>query len=75
MGLPTIQIVIAENQNTIYNSLVRSNAIKILQELKDLPNMFSDVSDWMEEISETSRKISDGLGVPRVFRALMESRS
>ena len=75
LGLPTIQIVIAENQNTIYNSLVRSNAIKILQELKDLPNMFSDVSDWMEEISETSRKISDGLGVPRVFRALMESRS
>ena len=72
MGLPSIQIVIAENQNNISKILARNNAIKILQNISDLPKILSEVSDWMEKISNTSRKISDGQGVSRVLKVLMD---
>jgi len=72
LGLPTIQIVVAENQNNISKMLARNNAIKILQDINELPKILSDVSDWMEKISNTSRKISDGEGVSRVLKTLME---
>ena len=74
LGLPTIQIVIAENQNTITKSLVRNNAIKLLQDRKELGRMMSDVNDWMTNVSDIARQISDGLGSIRVVSVIIDRK-
>jgi len=74
LGLPTIQIVIAENQNTIAKSLAKKNAIKLLQDRKELLSMISDVTDWMKDVSDITRQISDGQGLMRVVSAIIDKK-
>ncbi len=74
LGLPTIQIVIAENQNIIAKSLARNNAIKLLQDKKELSRMISDVTGWMTNVSDVARQISDGLGLMRVVKVIIDGR-
>lgn len=74
LGLPTIQLVIAENQNTIARSLERNNAIKVLQDKKELSGIISDVTSWMINISDIARKISDGLGSMRVVKVIIDRK-
>jgi len=71
LGLPTIQVVIAENQNTIAKSLARNNAIKLLQDIKELSRTISDVTSWMTSVSDIARQISDGSGVMRVVNVII----
>jgi UDP-2,4-diacetamido-2,4,6-trideoxy-beta-L-altropyranose hydrolase len=71
LGLPTIQVVIAENQNTIAESLARNNAIKLLQDIKELSRTISDVTSWMTSVSDIARQISDGSGVMRVVNVII----
>jgi UDP-2,4-diacetamido-2,4,6-trideoxy-beta-L-altropyranose hydrolase len=74
LGLPTIQIVIAENQNTIAKYLVKKNAIKLLKDRKELSSMISDVTGWMKNVSEIARQITDGLGSKRVVNAIIDKK-
>ena len=74
LGLPTIQIVIAENQNTIARSLAKKNAIKFLQDRKELSSMISDVMGWMKGVSDITRQISDGQGLMRVVSAMIGNK-
>jgi UDP-2,4-diacetamido-2,4,6-trideoxy-beta-L-altropyranose hydrolase len=74
LGLPTIQIVIAENQNTIAKSLAKKNAIKLLEDRKELLSMISDVTDWMKDVSDITRQISDGQGLTRVVSAIIDKK-
>jgi len=74
LGLPTIQIVIAENQNIIAKSLARNNAIKLLQDKKELSRMISNVTGWMTNVSDVSRQISDGLGLMRVVKVIIDGK-
>jgi UDP-2,4-diacetamido-2,4,6-trideoxy-beta-L-altropyranose hydrolase len=71
LGLPTIQIIIAENQNTIARSLAKKNAIKLLQDRKELSSMISDVMGWMKDVSDITRQISDGQGLMRVVSTIV----
>ena len=74
MGLPTIQIVTAENQNTIAESLEKNNAIKLLQDLKELSRMISDVTCWMKDVSGFAQQVSDGLGSMRVVSEILDRK-
>jgi UDP-2,4-diacetamido-2,4,6-trideoxy-beta-L-altropyranose hydrolase len=74
LGLPTIQIVIAENQNIIAKSLVRNNAIKIFQDRKELSGIISDATNWMISVSDIARQISDGLGSMRVMKVIIDRK-
>jgi len=74
LGLPTIQIVIAENQNTIAKSLAKNNAIKLLQDIKELSRMISDVTYWMKDVSGVAQQISDGLGSMRVVSEIIDRK-
>jgi UDP-2,4-diacetamido-2,4,6-trideoxy-beta-L-altropyranose hydrolase len=71
LGLPTIQIVIAKNQNIIARSLTEKNAIKLLQDKKELSSMISGAISWMEDVSNVAQQISDGLGSTRVVSAII----
>ena len=72
LGLPTIQIVIAENQKTIAKSLARNNAIKVLQDRKELSGIIREVTSWMTNVSEIARQITDGLGGTRVVKVIID---
>jgi UDP-2,4-diacetamido-2,4,6-trideoxy-beta-L-altropyranose hydrolase len=74
LGLPTIQIVIAENQNTIAKSLAKKNAIKLLQDRKELSSMINDVISWMKDVSDIAQQISDGLGLTRVVSVIIDKK-
>jgi len=72
--LPTIQIVIAKNQITIAKSLAESGAIKFLKSIKSVPRVINNPINWMLNVSNIARHVSDGLGVKRVSGALMNEK-
>jgi len=71
LGLPTIQIVIAQNQAIIAQNLAEFGAIKLLKNTSDMSRVIDNSASWMSSVSNISRHISDGLGVERVVGVLM----
>jgi len=74
LGLPTIQIVIAKNQITIAKSLEERGAIKFLQSIKGVSRAINNPINWMLNVSNIARHVSDGLGVKRVSGVLMNKK-
>jgi spore coat polysaccharide biosynthesis predicted glycosyltransferase SpsG len=74
LGLPTIQIVIAKNQNMIAKLLARENAIKLLKDMGQLSSMLKNVTSCMENITNIAKQISDGLGSARVVRKIIDKK-
>ncbi len=72
LGLPTVQIIIAKNQNTIAELLARKKAIKLIKDISQLADVIERPASWMENISSIARQISDGLGARRVASKLMD---
>jgi UDP-2,4-diacetamido-2,4,6-trideoxy-beta-L-altropyranose hydrolase len=71
LGLPTIQIVVAKNQITIAKSLAEVGAIKFLQSIEGMSRIINNSLNWMLNVSNIARHVSDGLGVKRVSGVLM----
>jgi len=74
LGLPTIQIVLAKNQITIAKSLSGLGAIKFLQSIKGVSRVIKNPRNWMLNVSNIARHVSDGLGVKRVSGVLMNKK-
>jgi UDP-2,4-diacetamido-2,4,6-trideoxy-beta-L-altropyranose hydrolase len=74
LGLPTIQIVIAENQSTIAKSLAKKNAIKLLKDRKELSSVINDATGWMKDVSDITRQISDGQGLAMVVNSIIDKK-
>ena len=66
LGLPTIQLVIAENQNFLAESLDKAGVVKALNNIDALPNLIETAPKWMSQISQKCRSVTDGKGVKRV---------
>jgi len=75
LGLPTISIVLAKNQQVIAEKLASKHSIWLIQPhslVTDLKNIFSKLSvDQMREISTNAKTITDGLGVTKVLTKLL----
>ena len=71
LGLPTIQIVLAENQKLIAHSLERNNAAKVLQDLGYLNDLISSSTMWMGNVSRNAIDICDGSGSDRIALAIL----
>ncbi len=74
LGLPTIQIVTAENQEFSARILAENNVIKLSTRIKDISNLLKTSTDWMLDISIASANICDGLGVNMVLRKILNYR-
>lgn len=72
LALPTIQIVIADNQKMIAEKLNEITAIKQLEELDMLPDLLDTLSNWQVLVSQKSALVCDGLGAGRVVANLEE---
>jgi len=71
LGLPTIQLVVAENQRQIGDALSSFGAVRLIDAVEDIPPLLSSASQWLLETSEKSAKVVDGLGLQRVIDVLM----
>jgi len=72
LGLPTIQMVIAENQKQSAKALSLADAVKLLESIGELPGLVETAKDWMQVVSLKARNVCDGLGVKRVMDSMNE---
>lgn len=70
LGLPTIQMVIAENQKQSATALASAGAVKLLNSIEELPGLVETAMDWMQQVSLKASDVCDGLGVERVIASL-----
>lgn len=71
LGLPTIQLVIAENQRQIAQALAKDNMVKLIDNVEQLPGLVETANQWMNDMSQQAAKVCDGLGCQRVVDQLL----
>jgi UDP-2,4-diacetamido-2,4,6-trideoxy-beta-L-altropyranose hydrolase len=78
MGLPTLMVVLADNQREGAAALDQCGSAKLIPSLETmrhaLPNMFGllETTDALSQISQNCRQITDGQGVGRVLEMIGE---
>ena len=75
LGLPTIMVVLADNQNDIARGLDAAQAviqINKISELNDSINMLIKQPEMLENLSSKASTITDGNGVKMVSKMMME---
>jgi UDP-2,4-diacetamido-2,4,6-trideoxy-beta-L-altropyranose hydrolase len=66
LGLPTILLVVAENQREIAQALSTVRAVRFVDNIADIASEINSALDWMGTASIESSKIVDGFGADRV---------
>ena len=72
LGLPTIQIVVAENQLFSAETLAYHNIVKLAKEIKETTYLLESSSEWMKSIGSSALKICDGMGSYKVFNKMAD---
>jgi UDP-2,4-diacetamido-2,4,6-trideoxy-beta-L-altropyranose hydrolase len=69
LGLPTIMAVLAENQRDIGIALEQEQAVILIKEISDVEKavrLLCESAEKLNDLSQASRKITDGAGVEKV---------
>jgi UDP-2,4-diacetamido-2,4,6-trideoxy-beta-L-altropyranose hydrolase len=66
LGLPTIQLITAYNQEFIARKLNKINAIKLV-EVDDVVENLENFQHWMKSTGKSSSKVTNGSGINRVL--------
>lgn len=72
LGLPTIQLVIAENQRQLAENLANDNIIKLLKDIDGLPDLLKIVKSWMKQTAGNIHSVTDGLGANKVVEEMIK---
>mgnify|MGYP005999104801 FL=1 len=76
LGIPSILIPIADNQNDISKALVNAQAVKLIK-LEDISNQLISSIEYLdnhwEYYSKQNFVLCDGMGVKRVTQTLQEA--
>ena len=70
LGLPTIQIIIAENQQFSAETLACRNIVKLAKEIKEITYLLENSSEWMKDVGNSALEICDGMGSYKVFNKM-----
>lgn len=70
LGLPTIQLVIAENQQQTASALAKANIVKLATTINTINSIITNKTSWINSLIKNSQEIVDGLGTSRVCRRL-----
>jgi len=70
LGVPTIQLITAYNQEFIAQKLDKINAIKLV-DIKDVAENLENFQYWMNEVSENAKNITNGAGIKAVLEYLL----
>ena len=71
LGLPTIQLIIADNQRQIAQVLAKDNVVKLIDNVEQLSGLVETANQWSGDTSQQAARISDGLGCQRVVGQLL----
>ena len=74
LGLPTIQIISANNQKDIAKNLKKINAIKLLNNKETLQELLNNIFEWMKSVGDISASICDGLGSKKVMNFIIQPK-
>lgn len=72
LGLPTIQVVTASNQEYLAQSLARNNVIKLVDTIDEINEILENSEEWVEYSSYLAAKVCDGLGSDRVLNNMSD---
>jgi UDP-2,4-diacetamido-2,4,6-trideoxy-beta-L-altropyranose hydrolase len=70
LGLPTIQLLTADNQKTVFKFLSKGGIVKDLNSIEELPKCIEEFKSKLGSSSLLSSKVCDGFGVNRVMQYL-----
>lgn len=70
LGVPTIQLVIAENQRQVAERLMIDGVVKSIYQPKELVSLLSTALDWMPQLSQKASGVCDGHGCVRVINTM-----
>jgi len=70
LGLPTIQLLTADNQKTVFKLLSKKGVVKTLNSIEKLPRYIEEFKSKLGNASLLSSKVCDGCGVSRVMQYL-----
>lgn len=70
LGVPSIQMVIAENQKETSQALAKNNVVQIINKPSDLIGLMNSPLSWMAELTSKSAKVCDGQGCLKVAELL-----
>ena len=70
LGLPTIQLITAYNQEFIASKLNKINAIKLV-EIDDVVENLENFQYWMKSTGESASKVTNGSGIKSVLECLV----
>ena len=70
LGLPTIQLITAYNQEFIAQKLNKINAIKLV-EIDDVVENLENFQYWMQSTGESASKVTNGSGIKRILDCLV----
>jgi len=70
LGLPTIQIIIAKNQQFSAEMLAYKNIVKLVKEVKEISYLLENSNEWIGGTGITASKICDGMGSYKVFNKI-----
>lgn len=74
LGLPTIQLQVADNQKTIVKKLQEISSIIFIEKIEDLPASITKACKNLLKLSLISSVIVDGFGTDRVIKAILNRR-
>ena len=70
LGLPTIQLITAYNQEFIARKLNKINAIKLV-EIDDVVENLENFQHWMKNTGESASKVTNGTGIKYILEYLV----
>lgn len=71
LGLPTIQMVIAENQRQIADALAKDDIVVFMDNIQQLPSLLDLVGSKLADLTQASAKICNGQGVFKTAQYLL----
>jgi UDP-2,4-diacetamido-2,4,6-trideoxy-beta-L-altropyranose hydrolase len=74
LGLPTIQITIAKNQQFLAETLAFRNIVKLAKNVKETTCLLENSSKWMKGVGNSALGICDGMGVYKVFNKMTDRK-
>ena len=74
LGLPTIQIVTAKNQQFSAETLARQNIVKLAKKIKEATYPLESASKWMKDISSSALEVCDGMGSYKVLNKMTDCK-
>ncbi len=72
LGLPTIQMVIADNQRQIANALEKDHIVILLDEIQKLPGLVTEAKSKITLLVKNASEFVDGQGLKWVVETMQE---